>query len=176
MDSESLSKAPREVTLAGKTYLVSKLEYEEWNLLRAWIKDHAVDPVVAMMDHMTRAKAAGITVSDEDRKLLYETARQEAKVWPPMVGSDGWFSVLLTTDGASERFLSLVLKKHNPAISDEELARINRDASGNESRLLIYRALGFDPPPKADAPAAVAQTQGQEQEQPAEPTPMNGPQ
>ncbi len=155
MDLAVLVNAPREITLAGKTFLVSALTLSDWGTLSAFLKDHSTDPVVAALDQLSKAKASGVVVADEDRKALFESARRDARSWPPRVGSQEWFDLMLWTEGASEKFLACVLRKHQ-TVTDAELARVNSETTPEESRLLIHRALGLEPSPKADAPAAGA--------------------
>ena len=101
MDLSVLVNAPREITLAGKSYLVSALTLKEWGALQAYLKDRAVNPVVAALGQLSAAKAAGIRIADEDRTALFIQAKAEAKPWPPMVGSNLWFDSLISTEGAS---------------------------------------------------------------------------
>jgi hypothetical protein len=150
VDSATLSNAPREVSIAGKTYMVSALELGEWGKLQAWLRDHAKDPVVAAMESLNRARASGVEVTPEDRKALLEDARSEAKVWPPRVGSGAWLDLLTETDGASAQFLRAVLRKHQPDLTDADADRLCRDASPEESWAVIRRALGYVPVPKAE--------------------------
>lgn len=172
MDLATLTNAPREITLAGKTYMVSALTLKEWGALQAYLKDHAVNPVVAALGQLSAAKAAGIKIADEDRTALFLQAKADGKPWPPMVGSTLWFDTLLATEGTSPVFLVSVIRKHQPEITDAELSRIDAECSADESRLLVYRALGIDPSPKAEPPAgaeAIAPTSPTTGQPPSQP-------
>jgi hypothetical protein len=153
VDLATLTNAPREVALAGRTYLVSALTLAEWGVLQAFLKDRTKDPVVMALDQLSRAKAAGVAVTEEDRKALFSQATAEARSWPPRVCTGAWFDLLRDTEGASVRFLAVVLRKHQPALTDAEIAAADDGATPDESRLLIYRAMGIEPAPKTPAPA-----------------------
>jgi hypothetical protein len=146
-----LSNTPREVSLGGKPYLVSKLTLKEWDGLTAFLKDHGIDPFVSAWSNFNRLKAAGVPVSDDDRKAFFLAANQQTKVWPPPVGSLAWFELMGETDGATKRFFGVALRKHQPALTDAEIDAIFDAVTREESAVFTSRALGFSDP-KADAP------------------------
>jgi hypothetical protein len=148
-----LSSSPREVMLGGKPYLVSKLALKDWNDLTAYLKDHGIDPFVAAWQNFNRLKAAGVPVSDEDRKAFFVAANQQTKIWPPPVASGAWFDLLSETPGAVEKYFACVIRKHQPALTDAEIDAIREATTRAESEILTGRALGFSDP-KEPAPAA----------------------
>lgn len=151
MDSLELANVPREVTLGGKTYLVSKLTKGEWDAFQLWLREHTTDPVVGVFEALNKARAAGIAVHDEDRKALYMAARAEARHWPPPIMTAGWFD-LIGDDAPSRRLLWAVLRKHQPTLAEAEAEAIEAGATRDELSIMAARALGFDPAPKGDAP------------------------
>jgi hypothetical protein len=171
MDLSVLTNAPRDFTIAGKTFTVSGIAMEEWGVLQAHLKDHTDDPVVAAFKNINKVRAAGVPVADEDRKALFEDAKAEAREWPPRVGGPLWFDLINTTDGAIEKFIGCVLRKHQPGLTDAEIAAVKKEATWDEMRLLVYRALSLDPNPKTQPLAAG----GAETAAPAATSPTTGP-
>lgn len=154
MDLATLTNAPRDITLDGKTYKVSALTLAEWGELQQWIKDHA-DPVVKAFESLNRARAAGVVVTEIDRKALMAQARAEARRFPPRPASQAWDEAIDNIDGGRAEFVGTVLKKHQPDLSDTVLAKLMKwldaDDSG-EAIALIYRDAFGLPDPKIQPP------------------------
>lgn len=155
MDLSVATNAPREVMIAGVPYKVSALSRDEWGALQGWIKDHAKDPLVRAYEELASIRKQGIEIDDRDRDALLNTARDARLSWPPVVASPAWFALLNTTaDGPFQLFTS-ALRKHQPSLSDEQLADLISKIDNEASETIVWRCIGVDPPPKATGPASV---------------------
>lgn len=149
MDLAALTNAPREVTLAGRTFTVSALKLREWGAVQQWVKDNAPSP-------MESVEAAAIDkLSPYAARMLLSVAVKEQQAWPPRVASSEWFHALdrIGKDGRNGNavFLLAVLGKHQKLTEAEAEALIEQVTAAETTRL-VAAALGFDDPaPKAPA-------------------------
>jgi hypothetical protein len=154
VDLATLTNAPRDITLDGKTYKVSALTLAEWGELQQWIKDHA-DPVVKAFESLNRARASGVVVTEIDRKALMAQARAEARSFPPKPGSQAWNEALDNTEGGQEEFVGSILKKHQPDLPDAAITKLTKWLDDDDHRDsawdLVSAAMGI-PDPKIQPP------------------------
>lgn len=153
MDMSIATNAPREVIIGGLSYKVSGLSRDEWGRLQAWLKDHAKDPVTRAYEELSEVRKRGVEIDDRDRSALIKEARVEALGWPPVVASPAWLAMINATEGGPLEFFSVVLRKHQPSLSDEQLADLISQITPEDSEVVVWRAIGTDPPPKATGPA-----------------------
>lgn len=148
MDLATLTNAPKELSLCGASYTVSALTLAEWGILQAWLKSKNRNPVTIALEQLAETAREGIKVEVDDRRALLSLASEQAKVWPPMIGSGAWFDLIQNTDGGPTQFLKHVLRKHQPAITEAECDKINTAMDADESQAVIYSSLGMEIPPK----------------------------
>lgn len=146
MTLDELTAAPRQLSIAGRRYTVGPLELREWGQLQAWLKDNGLSPLRSIAGDLEG-------LGEADRKFLLTKALEQQRRWPPRVATDEWFDAISAAGGDSQ-FLLAVLRKHQPDMTPEEAERIARTATPQESLDLIYLAIGIEPPPKSQAPAA----------------------
>lgn len=142
------TNAPTELTIGNETFQVSTLARSEWGPVQAHILANAKDPVVSLIESFNRARAAGLEISREDRTEMVAKAMAEARIWPPTPGTPAWFGLLETLDGGSLLVIKTILKKHQPAITDADIERLDGAATAEESRATLVQAFG----PKVFAP------------------------
>jgi hypothetical protein len=157
MDIADLTKAPREVVIAGKTFSVRPFEFREWGELQAFVKDHGDDPVTRALRSLDNAERKGIRVAAETRNELLREAKLEAINWPPQVMTSAWFKEVSEIPGGAVEFLWKALKTTWPQ-APEHLARELEDKmTAEESAALLEAAIGLVRRPKAETPAATPQ-------------------
>lgn len=154
MDLSIATNAPREITIAGLPYKVSALSRDEWGRLQAWVKDHARSPLARAYEELADIRKKGVEIDDRDRDALLTKAREANSAWPPIVASPAWFALLNTTDGGPFEFFAIILRKHQPSLSDEQLIDLIGKIGPEDSEVLVWRAIGIDPPPKETGPAS----------------------
>lgn len=153
MDLAEATNAPREIVIGGLAYKVSAFTRNEWGQLQAWLKDHAKDPISRAYAELAEVRRKGIEVDDRDRDATLTKARFEQSSWPPVVASPAWFDLLTSTDGGAFQFVATLFRKHQPSMTDEQVADVVIKLDKDFGDMLVWRALGFDPPPKATSPA-----------------------
>lgn len=154
MDMADATNAPREVIIDGLRYMVSALTRNEWGMLQAWLKDHAKDPITRAYAELAAVRKKGIEIDDRDRDSTLARAREESLSWPPIVASVRWFELMNSTDGGPTKFFEVVLRKHQPSLSDEQIAVLIAAVDGETTEIIVWRAIGVEPPPKAKRPDA----------------------
>lgn len=152
MDLSIAVNAPREVVIGGLPYQVSGLTRAEWGGLQAWLKDHAGDPVSRAYAELAEVRKKGVDIDDRDRDAVLKEARERMLVWPPMVASEAWFALLNQTEGGPHQFFAVVLRKHQPSLTDEQVADLITKVDKDTSEVIVWRAIGMDPPPKDASP------------------------
>lgn len=160
MDLADSVNAPREIVIGGLPYKISGLTRAEWGGLQAWLKDKAKDPITRAYEELASVRKRGVEIDDRDRDAVLIKARDENASWPPVVASLRWFEVLNAVEGGPMQFFSLVMRKHQPSLSDEQLAELIEKIDADTSEVLTWRAIGVDPPPKASGPEAAANRKG----------------
>lgn len=153
MDLAEATNAPREVVIGGLAYKVSAFTRNEWGQLQAWLKDHARDPITRAYAELAEVRRKGIEIDDKDRDAVLTKARFEQSSWPPIVASPAWFDLLTSTDGGTFQFVAALFRKHQPSMTDEQVADVVNKTDDAVGEVLVWRAMGFDPPPKATGPA-----------------------
>lgn len=159
---DELTAAPRRMKLAGIEFTIAPLELREWGELQAWFKDNVTSPLQAV--------APGLDLLPEpERKAAMSAALVKQLRWPPRVATEEWLDSISNTTGGDAMFLWVVLRKHHPEITLEQANRLSSRASAEESRAVIFQALGIDlpksqapsePPPARKAPRSRSSTTG----------------
>jgi hypothetical protein len=150
MDRATLTNAPREFALGGRTFLVTSLTEAEKGQLQAWLKARHPGPLGAL-DDATLAR-----FGPANRRALIDAAVAQARSWPPRVGSQAWWDAMDTVEGGGAKFLHLVLSRANP-FSEAEAAELNRTLELDEFLPLMAHAMGYELPPKAEGATGTAE-------------------
>lgn len=136
-----------EERIGGVRVFFSEIPIEAMAGLQAWIKERVPHPLEAIRDHLAHLPPA---IAAE----LAERARQEAKSWPPEVGTEDGARVLTgTPDGQAECFYE-GLKVHHPDVTRDDASRLYRQLRREVSKsrdgrrvLRIFATIfGTDPP------------------------------
>lgn len=132
-DFARATAAPSTFTINGKPYFLGKLTPRSLGDIQAFLKEQVEDPRVR-----TRRLMEGLP--DSVQLAMWQQACDEAKDWPPSLGDEGTFSLLLTEEGQA-RILWVALRRHNPGFTIEEARRISveYEMSGDELNDLITR-------------------------------------
>lgn len=127
-DVSILSAAPVEITIDGAAYKVGPLKIRELGLLQAWVKTQVPHPIEAIKPHLTG-------LPEVVQIAMAESARQEAKSWPPQVGSIEANRLFSGADGEKE-LLFVILSKYQP-----HLTRADTDAMADRLSLAEFKAI-----------------------------------
>lgn len=166
MNSEQATNTPGPVTLAGREFLVRQLSHKEWSTLQAWLRASTPSPVAEAIRGLQELAAKGVEVPEELRKWAMSRAHEEARYWPPRVGSLPWFNALNSFDGGPGKAVSVVLTACGHETSEEEGEALFVRASAEEMGRFWVQSLHGDPPgPKATTGSTSPTTP---------PTPTNG--
>lgn len=127
MDLSQLTNQPeRTVEIGGKPYQFGELPIDALGRLQAWIKAHVPHPLDAVKGHLDG-------LSEADRRYLLEQARQEARQWPPVIGTAAGAAALLSTEAGQLAAFAEGLRVHQPAATDKDAAalfkRLRTDAA-----------------------------------------------
>jgi hypothetical protein len=153
LDIATLTNAPRRLTLAGEPFEVRALKAREWGILHQWLKEHAEDPITAVVRQISKTKLAGAPIDHEQQDFLMSAARDEAKRWPPRASSSAWFELLGDTDGGDVEFLLTAVRTGRPEFTRQQAEELGERMTAQESTSLMLAALGLDPSPKAEPKA-----------------------
>jgi hypothetical protein len=138
VDLARLTAAERTITLGGRPFRVSPLNFKDFGVLQGWIKDRSPHPVSAIRGHLE-----GLTESQQ--AVLLKAAAAMALKWPPRVGSEEANALLGTPEGLTFQ-LWVVLNKHQAiaieeveelmgSITEEEYVRQSEIVEGGEGLL-----------------------------------------
>lgn len=115
------------VEVDGRRYGFSELTLEKRADLQAYLRRTVPHPVDAIKGHL-----AGLDPAD--RQALLESARRDAKSWPPDIGSQaGMMALTSTTDGQVE-VLATALSIHHPECTRADAARLYRSLEREADR------------------------------------------
>jgi uncharacterized protein (DUF1800 family) len=166
MDSTQATRCPVALTLAGKDYPIRQLSHSEWAPLQAWLKKSVPSPVAEAVRAIRELESADSRPSDPERSAIMANAHEQARLWPPRVGSQHWFDALNAIDGAPAMTIRAILAAGGTAVTDDEADAIFAEASVEEVGAMWAQALHGDAPsPKAttgttDPTAAPSPTTG----------------
>jgi hypothetical protein len=151
MDSTQATRCPVGVTLAGVEYPIRQLSHAEWAPLQAWLKRAVPSPLVEAARAIREIQEAG-ELTESARSMLLANAHEQARLWPPRVGSRHWFDALNAIDGAPAVTLRTILAAGGTPLSLDEAERVFADATVDEVGVMWAQALHGDAPdPKAMA-------------------------
>lgn len=120
MTSEQATNTAAPITLAGREYRVRQLSHAEWSVLQAWLRAKMPSPVAEALKGLVDLAARGVDVPEDLRKWVMRQAHEEARFWPPRVGSYPWFGALTAFDGGPAKAVSVVLSACGYPTSEEE--------------------------------------------------------
>jgi hypothetical protein len=125
--------APQMFTINGKPYFLGKLTPRALGDIQAFLKEQVEDP-----RSRTRRLMEGLP--DSVQLAMWQQACEEARSWPPSLGDEGTFSLLLTEEGQA-RILWIAFRRHNPAFTLDEARKISAEyeMSADELNDLIAR-------------------------------------
>lgn len=133
-----LTAAPREVKFGERKLLVGALKLREFGLLNRWIRDHAERPTV-------RAKRECETLDPADHRETLKAATEEERLnWPPTVETREGGSLLLGDPDGQMHFLTIMLRKYQPEMTDDDLDGIAAGLSQEDLGVLAQIAFGQD--------------------------------
>jgi len=136
-----MSNACRPVTLAGKQYPVRQLRLREWGELQAWLKSVAPSPVAVALKALAEVPDVPQPVQD----ALFRQAQDEARRWPPKVGSPAWINALEEIEGGRAMFLQAALAAGGTELDEEQADRIVDSATAGELGELLMICLFGEP-------------------------------
>lgn len=155
MNSEQATNSPGPITLAGRGFAVRQLSHREWSALQAWLRASTPSPVAEAIRGMQELSGRGVDVPEEMRKFVLKHAHEEARYWPPRVGSLAWFNALNSFDGGPGQAVSVVLTACGHPIDAAEGDSLFVRASSEEmGRFWVAALHGDAPDPKATAGSA----------------------
>lgn len=150
MDSTQATRCPVALTLAGKEYPIRQLSHSEWAPLQAWLKKSVPSPVAEAVRAIRELEAAGERPSDSERSAIMANAHEQARLWPPRVGSQHWFDALNAIHDAPGHVIQAVLASGGTSVPLDEADRIFTAATLAEVGAMWAQALHGDAPsPKA---------------------------
>ena len=140
------------LTLANQVFLVRPLKLREWGALQAWLKSSQPSPLARAIEEIAAARKRGVPIDRETEAGLFRQAQEEARLWPPRVGSAAWCQAIEAAEGGRARFLQTAVAPRGYQLSDEEADDLMVAASGEEvANLLRVCVFGETLDPKAEA-------------------------
>lgn len=137
MDHATFVNAPVPVDLDGESYYVSALTLKEWGPVQAWIKTNVPGPMRAI------SSADLVNLSDEDKRIVLESAAMAQRNWPPQIGSISWFKALDHPGGHAE-FLFCSLSKHQARFTREDAATLSDRLEIKDVMPIVLACLGLE--------------------------------
>ncbi|HXS24477.1 MAG TPA: hypothetical protein VN719_09620 [Gemmatimonadales bacterium] len=119
MDLARLSNQPVEIVVAGQPLLFGELTLEGIARLQAWVKEHVPHPLRALQGQL-------VGFSESEKSELLRQAREDAKAWPPQIGTRKGNGALLSTEEGQIAALTEALKVHQPIWTDADGKRLYR--------------------------------------------------
>lgn len=147
MDLAQLTDQPTWIAIGGKSYGFSEIPFGGLGELQAWLKDNTPHPLRSLAGQLDG-------FSEEEKAELLRQAREDAKSWPPVVGTAAGAAALLATEAGQLRALWVALKVHQPATTLDEARRLYKALQGEAARLA--RARRGKAPAAGDAEAKVS--------------------
>lgn len=141
------------VDFGGRTFPVRQLKLREWGRLHAWLAASTPNPVFVAGRAIEQARRLGAPFGPELREELLAQAHDEARRWPPPVGSRAWLREVCSTNDGEREFYRAVFAAGGTELADDELDDLIRSASEDEAAEVLRLAYFGDPPnPKATPP------------------------
>jgi hypothetical protein len=114
MDLAQLTNQPTVIKIGGGDYLFSEIPFAGLGELQQWLKDNTPHPLRSLAGQLDG-------FGDDDRAELLRQAREDAKRWPPQIGTAAGTAALLNTEAGQVKALEVALGVHQAATP--ELAR-----------------------------------------------------
>lgn len=138
MDITRIVRVPTHLLLAGVDYEVSEFTISDLAALQAWIKAHRPHP-------LDRIKGQLEGLADADRRVLLLQAYDDAKRWPPKVGSTEGNEALLGCHEGVVEFVRAAIATGRPGTTSAEAETLLKDMSADNFSTLLCVAFGVDP-------------------------------
>lgn len=135
MDLAQLTDQPTPIEISGRHYGFSELSFDALGELQQWIKDKYPHPLRSIQGYLDG-------FSDDDREELLRQAREEAKHWPPVVGTAAGTAALLKTEEGQVQALWAALKVHQPETTLIEGRRLYKALQNESIRWAKRKAKG----------------------------------
>lgn len=145
--------APTPVEFGGRVLPVRQLKLREWAQVHAWLSAAAPNPVYVAARAVEEARRMGNPFSADLRTLLLEQAHDEARAYPPPVGSRLWLREVCRRAEGERLFYRTVFSAGGVELSDEDLDALVETATEEQIAEVLRLAYFGDPPvPKAWPP------------------------
>ncbi len=115
------------VEVGGRVYSFSELPIGKLADLQVWIRQHSTHPIDALKGHLDG-------LLEGDRATLLEAARQEARRWPPEIGTAEGAAALLGSEAGQREAFYAGLSVHHPEVTRDEAVRIFRSLQKDAAR------------------------------------------
>jgi len=147
---DQLTDAPQlTVSIAGREYQFGELPLDALGRLQAWIKRAVPNPIDAVKPHLEG-------LSEADRRALLDRAYDDARSWPPILGTDAGAKALLSGEPGQVEAFHEGLKVHQPQVTRAEAGRLYktllrdaaRDRSAARTAARIFAVLFGAPDPE----------------------------
>lgn len=115
------------VTIGGREYSFSRLTIGLKAKLQAYLRRTVPHPIDAIKPYLDGLEA-------EDRAALLEGARQDAKRWPPDIGTPAGMIALTQADDGTIELLALALSMHHPEMTRSDAERLKNDLERESER------------------------------------------
>lgn len=120
MDLSTLNgRSELTVRIDGRDYQFAELPIASLADLQDWIRARTPHPIDAIKPHLD-----GLTA--EERMTLLREARDDAKRWPPIVGTPDGASVLMSTQDGQIETIYVGLRVLQPETTRDEARRLYR--------------------------------------------------
>jgi len=143
-----------QVTLAGRTFRLRQLKLSEWADLQSWLKTACPSPVAVALKELAKLRSEGLPIPADVQEALFRQAQDDARRWPPRIGTSAWFRSLDGVDGGRAQFLLAAVKPSGETLTEAEAEDIMERSTGDEEAELIRVILWGDHSiPKAETPS-----------------------
>ena len=155
MDLAQATQALEQVAIAGRSFSVRQLKLREWGALQSWLKQAAPSTVAVALKGLAEAQAAGVAVTQAQQDTLFAQAQEEARGWPPRVGTTDWLHALEDLEGGRARFLQIALAPGTELGQDEAAELVERATLDELAELMRICLYGEHLVPKAEMKSAM---------------------
>lgn len=146
MTLDQVVAAPREITLAGRKFVVRPMTLRHWGEFQAWLKDHGRSPIGSLReDELTR-------FSDMVRDRIIAAAIEAQRFWPPAVFTTAWYQAVSSTEDGDPQLVYRILSRDNPEVTLAMCRDLVQELEPRDWHVLVRTAIGSEPDPKSSSP------------------------